>query len=183
MKVGNLTLETAKYIENTMGGIAVPTATGPYQHDSAFSQRRAAVAAGLGEMGISGYVITPEYGPRVRWGAILTQAELEYDEMLSDEFVFCAGKEACGKCLTVCPTAALASENMITFEMDGHQIRYIDVDLMACKAGCMDLEVAPHPSKTEVQAEIDRKGYDPVDMLIPPTWKCDRCLIYCPAGE
>ncbi|MBR2696583.1 MAG: epoxyqueuosine reductase [Parasporobacterium sp.] len=173
----------ATYLERTANAPSMPMMVGSWAFGRPFSLRHAAVAAGLGKFGINKAVITEKYGPRIRWGAILTQAELDYDEMLPDALCLCAGREACGKCLSVCPTNALKSENMISFDMDGHQVSYIDVDLMACKVGCMDLETAPHPTVEEVQAEIDRKGYDPGDMLIPPTWKCDRCLINCPPGE
>ena len=129
MTMGNLTLETAKYIENTMGGIAVPTATGPYQKDSAFSQRRAAVAAGLGEMGLSGYVITPEYGPRVRFCSVITDLELTPDPMYEGE-PLCSG-ESCGDCLSVCPTCAL--QKKITTTIGGKEITYYDRDECRCK--------------------------------------------------
>lgn len=173
----------ATFLERSANAPSMPMMVGSWAFGRPFSLRHAAVAAGLGKFGINKAVITERFGPRVRWGAILTQAELEYDEMLPDDLILCDGKESCGKCLSVCPTAALSSEEMVEFDMDGHKIRYIDVDLLSCKAGCMNLETAPHPSAEDVQKEIDRKGYDPGDMLIPPTWKCDRCLIYCPRGE
>ncbi|MFA5309476.1 MAG: hypothetical protein WC370_08355 [Dehalococcoidales bacterium] len=48
-----------------------------------FSQRHAAVRAGLGEFGLSGLVITPQYGPRVRYVSVITEAELEPDPLLA----------------------------------------------------------------------------------------------------
>jgi epoxyqueuosine reductase len=50
-----------------------------------FSQRHAAVRAGLGEFGLSGLVITPQYGPRVRYVSIITEAELEPDPLLTEK--------------------------------------------------------------------------------------------------
>ncbi len=49
-----------------------------------FSQRHAAVRAGLGEFGFSGLVITPQYGPRVRYVSVITEAELEPDPLLAE---------------------------------------------------------------------------------------------------
>src|SRR4030042_1677366 len=50
-----------------------------------FSQRHAAVRAGLGEFGLSGLVITPQYGPRVRYVSIITEADLEPDPLLTEK--------------------------------------------------------------------------------------------------
>jgi epoxyqueuosine reductase len=50
-----------------------------------FSQRHAAVRAGLGEFGLSGLVITPQYGPRVRYVSVITEAELETDPLLMEK--------------------------------------------------------------------------------------------------
>ena len=42
-----------------------------------FSHKLAAHLAGLGWIGKSALLITPEHGPRVRWGTVLTDAPLE----------------------------------------------------------------------------------------------------------
>ena len=50
-----------------------------------FSQRHAAVRAGLGEFGLSGLVVTPQYGPRVRYVSVITEADLEPDPLLTEK--------------------------------------------------------------------------------------------------
>ncbi|MGD0779537.1 MAG: hypothetical protein ABR954_01965 [Dehalococcoidales bacterium] len=50
-----------------------------------FSQRHAAVRAGLGEFGLSGLVITPQFGPRVRYVSVITEAALEPDSLLKEK--------------------------------------------------------------------------------------------------
>ncbi|MHB1126093.1 MAG: 4Fe-4S binding protein [Bacillota bacterium] len=55
-----------------------------------FSHRYAAVAAGLGSFGWSSNVITPEYGARVLFSSILTDAVLEADPLLE--------KNPCDRC-------------------------------------------------------------------------------------
>jgi epoxyqueuosine reductase len=50
-----------------------------------FSQRHAAVRAGLGEFGLSGLVINPRFGPRVRYVSAITEAELEPDPLLTEK--------------------------------------------------------------------------------------------------
>ena len=44
-------------------------------YPSFFSQRHAAVRAGLGEFGYNNLVLNPEYGPRVRYCSVITEAE------------------------------------------------------------------------------------------------------------
>ncbi|MBN1176960.1 MAG: hypothetical protein JXA51_04695 [Dehalococcoidales bacterium] len=74
-----------------------------------FSQRHAAVRAGLGEFGFSGLVITPQYGPRVRYVSVITEAELEPDPLLTEKVCMrgkCGG-EAGPMCQQKCSKNAL----------------------------------------------------------------------------
>ena len=64
-----------------------------------------AADAGLGEVGRLSLLITPEYGPRVRLGAVTTTLELPQDEPISFGVKdFC---DVCLKCAHNCPSAAL----------------------------------------------------------------------------
>ena len=67
--------------------------------DLQFQFRIAAVACGLGEIGWSKMLLTPEFGPLQRVAFIFTDAELEYDEMYSGE-PLC---RKCGACVRECP--------------------------------------------------------------------------------
>lgn len=64
--------------------------------------KRAAVQAGLGWQGKNTLLISAEYGPRVRLGAVLTSAELEPDERFKEDL--CGD---CVICVSACPTKAL----------------------------------------------------------------------------
>jgi epoxyqueuosine reductase QueG len=68
------------------------------------SLAHAAVEAGLGTLGLNLMLLTPEYGPRVMLGAVLTSAELEPDRPLAE--ALCLG-ESCGRCLLACPADAI----------------------------------------------------------------------------
>jgi len=68
----------------------------------------AAVKAGLGIIGKNNLLVTPRYGPRVRLTAIFTDAEIEPDKEISEDF--CSN---CNLCIKSCPTGAL-SENGFT---------------------------------------------------------------------
>jgi len=64
-----------------------------------FSHRHAAVAAGLGAFGYNRLVITPQFGNRVRFCSIITEAPLTPDPMY-DGPPLC---DRCKKCIKACP--------------------------------------------------------------------------------
>lgn len=67
------------------------------------SLKHVAVGGGLGVIGKSSLLITPQFGPRVRLTAIITDAELEPDEPLTQNFCIDCSKP----CITQCPASAL----------------------------------------------------------------------------
>lgn len=69
-----------------------------------WSQRHAAVMAGLGEFGYNNIVLTPEYGPRIRWNSIITEAEFDYTPLISKKICL---REKCHKCLHACTANAI----------------------------------------------------------------------------
>jgi len=85
------TVEIWKFIRNR-----IPSKSG------LFSQRHAAVNAGLGEFGLNNIVVTPQYGPRIRFNSVITEAELTPSLLLKEKV--CLGK-SCSICLDNCPGA------------------------------------------------------------------------------
>jgi epoxyqueuosine reductase len=71
-----------------------------------FSHRHAALLAGLGTFGINNMILTPQYGPRVRFGSVFTAAELPPDPLIREDL--CTG---CMRCVRMCPAHALDEEN------------------------------------------------------------------------
>jgi epoxyqueuosine reductase QueG len=65
-----------------------------------FSHKLAAHLAGLGWIGKSCMVITPDHGPRVRWATILTDAPLATGEPMAERC------ESCEACVEACPVQA-----------------------------------------------------------------------------
>jgi epoxyqueuosine reductase len=65
-----------------------------------FSHKLAARLAGLGWIGPSCLLVTPEIGPRVRWVTVLTDASLGAGSPLSDQ---CGD---CQRCVEACPPQA-----------------------------------------------------------------------------
>jgi epoxyqueuosine reductase len=70
-----------------------------------FSHRHAAVRAGLGEFGYNNIVLTPRFGPRIRFTSLITTAPLQADPLLTEPVCL---REGCRKCLDACPVRALS---------------------------------------------------------------------------
>lgn len=71
-----------------------------------FSHRHAAVLAGLGTFGRNNMVLTREWGPRVRFGTVLTSAIIDPDPILGETFCI-----RCNACVHACPVKALSEED------------------------------------------------------------------------
>jgi epoxyqueuosine reductase QueG len=115
-KLDYISFNIARFLEKK-GYEAIPFAASniwryrPYKdidtHFTAdFSHRHAAVAAGLGELGWNGLLLTPEYGPRQRVVSIITNAPLEPTPMYSGP-PLC---DRCMECVKACPTDAFRKE-------------------------------------------------------------------------
>jgi len=62
------------------------------------SHRYVAVASGIGWLGWSGNVITPEYGAPISLASVVTSAELEPDPLVEEDFC-----QNCRLCVATCP--------------------------------------------------------------------------------
>lgn len=71
-----------------------------------FSHRHAALLAGLGTFGINNMILTPGYGPRVRFGSILSTADLPPDPLLENQLC-----TRCMRCVKMCPSNALDTKS------------------------------------------------------------------------
>lgn len=90
--------------------------------------RLAAFAAGLGEIGWSKMLITPEFGPALRVGLVLTELELEPDPIYD-------GPELCNKCMAcvkACPGNAISRTESVKINIAGHDVEWGKLDCDAC---------------------------------------------------
>jgi len=88
-----------------------------------FSHKLAAHLAGLGWIGKSCLLVTPEAGPRVRWSTVLTHAPLDPTGEPMDER---CGK--CRECVDICPVGAFTGRPFD--EGEPRELRY---EARACR--------------------------------------------------
>ena len=102
--------------------------------DLQFQFRIAAVACGLGEIGWSKMLLTPDFGPLQRVAFLFTDAEFdEYDELYNGP-PLC---RKCGACVRECPGGcipAINSGKKITVDLDGKILEWGDIDMWRCYA-------------------------------------------------
>lgn len=89
-----------------------------------FSHIFAAYYAGLGFIGINNTILTREYGPRVRFVSVFTEAELPSDDMMKHNLCI-----RCGACSELCPANALKISKQ---ELRNENISVARYDKQAC---------------------------------------------------
>lgn len=81
-----------------------------------FSHRYAAVACGLGWLGWSGNLMTPQFGSAVYLASVLTSAELEADSLLEE-----SPCDKCKLCTTVCPVEMISTRESVSVTIAGKE--------------------------------------------------------------
>lgn len=181
----------ARFLEKK-GHMSAPMPSGPGSAGAPFSNRHAAVAAGIGIFGWLSIVMTPDYGPRIRIVSVITRAEIEPDPM-QKEIEMC-NPEKCGICIKVCPMQAISPTRSKTVTMGGREFTYGWVDFPKCMIGTqgltkktLGLKDIPFPENPT--AEDVAKAHQEIDPrqrgeIIggSPAYHCGKCLAYCPVG-
>ena len=76
---------------------------------SLFPHKTAATCAGLGWIGKNGLLVTREYGARLSWATVLTNAPLD-----TSDRPYLAGKcNGCKSCVEVCPARAISPDEWV----------------------------------------------------------------------
>jgi ferredoxin len=105
-----------------------PVAPGKAAPDVMISLRIAGFLCGLGEIGYSKMLLTPEFGPRVRIGIIITELELEPDPIM-EPGTLC---NRCMACVRECPGGCIPADRTIKDNVGGYELEWADVDMGKC---------------------------------------------------
>ncbi len=156
--------------------------------DDLFCNRFSAVAAGLGTLTKSGRLLTEEFGIRQRFIAIITDAELNEDQVMSAMPELCAD---CERCIKACPTQAISGKE-VTFKCDGKEFSFNRIDTNLCewskryaitgesgfKYLGSKLDESPIGKITPETLSAALKKHDPIKKYRPVV--CEPCVIECP---
>lgn len=158
-----------------------------------FSHKHAALAAGLGAFGWSNLFLTPRFGARQRLISVITEAELEPGELISDSEV--CKPELCGyACAETCPMGAISKDRAQEFTMEGRTHRYGVLDHMRCR-WCLDGFTEGSGSRTHLEppqrifqedfarAAGKRKILDKGLFLMAFIDFCGKCMHQCPSPD
>lgn len=100
------------------------------------SLRHAAQCAGLGEIGLNRLVITPEYGPRVRLGGLITNAALDPDEPFKGKL---CNREDCAICVKSCPAGAISMQGEVNvFKCAPNILKYFIPGIVSAIEGLVE---------------------------------------------
>ena len=105
-----------------------PVAPGRAAPDVMISLRIAGFLCGLGEIGYSKMLLTPEFGPRVRVGIIITELELEPDPII-EPGTLC---NRCMACVRECPGGCIPADRTVKANVGGYELEWADVDMNKC---------------------------------------------------
>ncbi len=104
-----------------------PVRPGGTNPDGGVSLRVVACAAGLGELGLSKLLITPQFGPRQRVFALLTDAELTPDPLQAEPIC-----DDCGACVRACPAGAISLERTVQVQIGDRMFSHGALDTGKC---------------------------------------------------
>lgn len=142
------------------------------------STRHLGIEAGLGTFGLEVNILTPEYGPRIYLTGILTEAEIEPDQRITEQV--CIG-ESCSRCLYSCPSDA---------------VRHFGIDKRACATEAQEFgfttilkfweHFVQQPADIQRGLLQDRELFgfwQGLLRVVGSFGDCPRCLAVCPVGN
>lgn len=153
-----------------------------------FSHRHAAVAAGLGEFGFSGLLLTPEFGPRQRLVSVITDAPLKASPMYNGPKL--CRPDACEyACIKACPTTAMSGKVSLT--IDDRTFEYAKLNVVKCRwqfpeKGFLRTKVPmpPNPTDEEWREVLRSTKPHPFDAALRQYTfvpHCGACIFNCPS--
>ena len=104
-----------------------PVRAGGVRPDGHISLRMVGCAAGLGELGRSKLFLSPQFGPRQRMFAVVTDAPLAGDPLFAGSIC-----DDCRACERACPAGAIGAERSVRLPIDGRVFSHAPFDPNAC---------------------------------------------------
>lgn len=95
--------------------------------DIMFQFRIAAYLCGLGQIGYSKMLLTPDFGPLNRQAFIFTDAELEPDPIYEDELC-----DKCMACVGACPGHCIDPRKTVQVNLAGHDVEWGELHEWDC---------------------------------------------------
>ncbi len=130
-----------------------PVAPGRAAPDVFIQLRIAAFAAGLGEIGWSKMFLSPQFGPRQRLAAVLTDMPLEPDPIY-DGPPLC---DRCMRCAADCTVGAISTKESVKIKVAGHDVEWGKIDFNKCSRGFCGGSKEHNPFMV---TEEDEKGFN-----------------------
>jgi ferredoxin len=90
--------------------------------------RIAAYLCGMGEIGWSKNLLTPEFGPRQRFAFVLTDAPLSPDPIYDGEPIC----DRCMACAGACPGRAISKDRSVKVTLAGREVEWGEIDEWSC---------------------------------------------------
>ena len=164
------------------------------------SHRHAAVAAGLGTLGLNGLLLTPEFGPMQRLVTVLTSAELEPTPLYNGPEL--CRPDLCGmKCVRLCPAQAFSEKERQSCVIGDRTLTYSTHDNIRCSYAIhgmikgdgarSEIAIPEGPGDiSHLARELRGKNIHPFDRaMLNNSFGiicgdfCGKCLHQCPSKE
>ena len=145
--------------------------------------------SGVGTVGLELNLLTPDYGPRVYIGVVMTDAVLQPTPKLEKNL--CPGMP-CGRCAVICPAQAIPLRAPLRTSVN----EYRSLDKRACASGAERIGIKPlllnlrglilsRPSKARHNA-IDhvywKEFWQSINSKLGAFAACFECFYVCPPG-
>jgi ferredoxin len=195
-KMDSIANEVANFLEdNGYSACPIPADSDllPALTQPLISHRHAAVAAGLGYIGWSNNLVTPEFGAGIKLSTIITSASL-----IPDSFPPTDSCRRCAACVEICPVEAIHPTESESFILDGRSFEHGRYSKLKCLWSCLGFiqglegrhtnyaraaKPLPLPEGNEISPELfeiitTNGNYSSAPVL------CGLCLVVChPAGS
>lgn len=139
------------------------------------SMKHAAQAAGVGMMGWHRLVVSPEFGPRMRFAGVVTDAPIDADAPFDTEL--CNG---CGACVAACPASAVGQGG--TYDINRCMLHlFSGIKLRDFDRGNIDLNVFLENARRV--AAVARGWARSISETRPLYYNCGKCVQVCKPGS